>query len=555
MKISRKIFIITALATSVFVAALPAQAGALKMGKLNPAFVEYVATPASKSSAATEQKSGAHLRGYAPSPIYWEHLNNISYSVGGKMKAASTLPASFDLRPQMPAIRNQDPYSNCWTYAAMAATSSNLITQGLADTSISLSEWYLTYYARNDEADDKPAFSGKSGSGGYDLGGDDWLSCALLARGTGSLLYDKAPIPASQTDKDEYAPEITARDFKLTNMLYLGDLSTPARPYHLREVPLSGDRVTLVKNALMTYGALSIGISQEDDEDALNKSTGAYFYSNNATGTNHAVTIVGWDDNYAVANFRADNPPSGDGAWIVRNSWGTGWGDNGYYYVSYEEGSLNDGIAYVTVKAPENERIYQYDPLGCVSFFGVGETTVWFANTFTAKGDDKLTSVAFYTAVPNGSYDVSIYTGCDADSPVSGTLALTKTNFNVEAPGYNTVELPKSVQLKRDERFSVVIKATSSVADYVDLIPLEYPLARFSSEAATANAQESWYSSDGTMFTDVTKDTKNANVCIKAFVEKGAEPAADSGSGNGCTTGFGALAFFALIPIAWGKRK
>ncbi len=39
--------------------------------------------------------------------------------------------------------------------------------------------------------------------------------------------------------------------------------------------------------------------------------------------SNHAVLIVGWDDTMC----------DGEGAWIVKNSWGSGWGDNGFYYI------------------------------------------------------------------------------------------------------------------------------------------------------------------------------------------------------------------------------
>jgi C1A family cysteine protease len=51
---------------------------------------------------------------------------------------------------------------------------------------------------------------------------------------------------------------------------------------------------------------------------------------------NHGVSIVGWDDSFSRENFPVSNQPDGDGAWIVRNSWGPGWGDGGYFYMSYD---------------------------------------------------------------------------------------------------------------------------------------------------------------------------------------------------------------------------
>ncbi|MCD6163755.1 MAG: T9SS type A sorting domain-containing protein [candidate division Zixibacteria bacterium] len=47
--------------------------------------------------------------------------------------------------------------------------------------------------------------------------------------------------------------------------------------------------------------------------------------------TNHCVVIVGWDDNEC----------NGDGAWIVKNSWGEGWGRlGGYFYIKYGSASI-----------------------------------------------------------------------------------------------------------------------------------------------------------------------------------------------------------------------
>lgn len=98
----------------------------------------------------------------------------------------------------------------------------------------------------------------------------------------------------------------------------------------------------MIKGAVMEYGAASVGIYQFRDngesqkiiskdvfsDEKLSYYTGLQYGDNDINGstvtfgTNHAVTIVGWDDNYPKENFAADNPPQGDGAWIIRNSWG-----------------------------------------------------------------------------------------------------------------------------------------------------------------------------------------------------------------------------------------
>ena len=93
----------------------------------------------------------------------------------------------------------------------MAATESNLIRKGLADTSIDLSEWYLTYYALNPYGG-MPGFTNTSGEQYYFVGGNDWKSVALLSRGTGSVTTAKAPDITSYYEYD-YA---TAPRMKIT---------------------------------------------------------------------------------------------------------------------------------------------------------------------------------------------------------------------------------------------------------------------------------------------------------------------------------------------------
>ena len=98
---------------------------------------------------------------------------------------------------------------------------------------------------------------------------------------------------------------------------------------------------TDVKQAVTDYGAVSISYftdSSYSTSKYFNSATAGYYCYDN-TGHNHAVTIVGWDDNYSADNFV--NKPEGDGAWIVRNSWGDYFGQGGYFYLSYYDVSIS----------------------------------------------------------------------------------------------------------------------------------------------------------------------------------------------------------------------
>ena len=117
-----------------------------------------------------------------------------------------------------------------------------------------------------------------------------------------------------------------------------------------------------IKSALMSYGAIFTSMYMSD---TYYNATDAAYYDNIATSGNHAVTIVGWDDSYS--RYKFSRIPPGDGAFIVKNSWGSSWGDSGYFYVSYYDKNFGlNNVIFTADPASNYGHIYQYDPLGWV---------------------------------------------------------------------------------------------------------------------------------------------------------------------------------------------
>lgn len=420
-----------------------------------------------------EDSSLAKGTGYRPAPVSLDHLAQSSTS----NKKALNLSSSYDLRSlnKVTAVRDQGNAGSCWSFATYGSMESCLLT----DETWDFSENNLKNTHGFDWA--------------HDEGGNAFISAAYLSRWSG-------PITESA---DPYSDTSGVSPSGLTPVKHLQEVVfVPVRSS-------STDNDT-IKNALVNYGALYMAMYY--NSSYYNASSYSYYY-NGSSSANHAVTIVGWDDNYSRNNF--SRVPSGDGAFIVKNSWGTSWGNNGYFYISYYDTKFgyDENALFVTPEATTNySQIYQYDTLGWVSSLGYSSTTGWLANIFTAAGSETLKAVSFYTASTSNTYELRIYRGVGS-SPVSGTLVSTQTG-SISESGYFTIPLSSSVALTAGQKFSVVLKLTTSNYSYP--IPIEVPVSGYSS-SATASSGQSYISSNGTTWTDLTNVYRNTNVCLKAF--------------------------------------
>ena len=290
-----------------------------------------------------------------------------------------------------------------------------------------------------------------------------------------------------------------------------------------------------------------------------------------STSLNHAVAIVGWDDTYSKDNFGdlTVDPedritPPGDGAWIIKNSWGN-WGLDGYFYLSYYDMTINTPTVFIYDDA-EGTRThsydynYQYDFLGAASAaqikpnaFG-GESQ--FANVFTANSHEKLAAVSVMSVNPNSTVSYKVYKLNDgATGPTDGAL-VAEGERTIEFAGYHTIDLDEQVDLQAGERFSVVETVEGRDGRYVPLEIASRDIAdpdessdktRMSYQEAKVSAGQSYISQDdGDTWIDavtITADDIDAdtqtlpsvygcdyeifstgNVELKAFTVKASDP-------------------------------
>ena len=89
----------------------------------------------------------------------------------------------------------------------------------------------------------------------------------------------------------------------------------------------------MLKNYIMDYGGATTLVLTDNQ---WHKYKGGIYHKEKYSGGFHGVLIIGWDDNYSKDNFVYEKPEN-DGAWLVLNSWGSSWGNNGTGWISYED--------------------------------------------------------------------------------------------------------------------------------------------------------------------------------------------------------------------------
>lgn len=273
-----------------------------------------------------------------------------------------------------------------------------------------------------------------------------------------------------------------------------------------------------IKEHIISYGAIitSIYIDNNYFNTGDIKTGTAYYCNDNSAETNHLVTIVGWDDNYSKDNFKTK--PAKNGAWLIQNSWGTEYGDGGYFWISYEDILVETYTAgIITARDIDYTNIYQYDILSrskniSLSYGEEECKTVYAANVFTRNEEvtEYLTEVAITNSGTNQKVD--IYINKTGELNLNNSIKVAQ-NINL-TEGYKTIKF-KPVALT-DKKFAVIVKYTN---ENKVLLALEAPIENTSYTSATANKEEGYISVTGKNSTwqDMTELVEQASLCIKAF--------------------------------------
>lgn len=395
-------------------------------------------------------------------------------AVGVSNLETSYLPSAFSLVDynRVGKVKDQKELGTCWAVASLSAMESELLPEQRMEFSA-------------DHMSMRNGFSSDQTSGGaYTMG------MAYLTSWQG---------PVYEND-DPYGDGVSPDGLK------------PVK--HVQEIQLlESQNVEEIKDEVFKYGAVQTSIYISTNNYYYHKKDASYYYYGNKA-VNHDVVIVGWDDSYSAEHF--SRVPEGDGAFLCMNSWGEDFGNNGFFYVSYYDTNIGKhAICYTGIEDTNNyANIYQADLHGWSGQIGYNKSTIYAANIFRAKQEEKLSAVGFYATGRDTTYEIYVVpefnTAPDLDnaySVASGTIS---------KAGFYTIPLEYATRIKKGNNFAVLIKLTTPGSNR----PLAVEYADENSKVEiNLNDGRGYISANGVKW-ESTEENYKCNICLKAYTKE-----------------------------------
>ena len=526
-------------------------------------------------------------------------------------------PDSFDLRDvggqsYVTPVKFQEPFGNCWGFAAISAAETSILgndelrgdyvadSRKEAGIQMDLSEKHLSFFARTPLNDPSNPQNGEgvspyvdegedAASAAYNMGAHAPTATSLFASGIGPVLESVDPIFEYKGRKGTRQKEWV--DGKFEDFCYsdkddwsLDESLRFTASYSLKEsfvVPSPADveqgvtpddskyeynpaGTAAIKEQLLHKRGVQIGYAEDTFNPKLNETHGEYISNNWAHYTfipdspKHAVTIVGWDDNYSRENFGYEPDPDedftaedtmppadmfpdgrhegetngGNGAWLVKNSWGSGeesfpnksegyWGiqvqktdengdpvydingdpvmtGSGYFWLSYYDQSIAtpEALDFDQV-TDDTDIIDQHDFLPIDEYNSAHvESEVKIANVFKAGVCEELRQVSCETVYPGTGVTYEIYLLADGHKdPTDGLLMDVIEEGPYEYGGFHKSNLNKPFTVMRGQSYSIVV--TQKVPENGGGESYAFSLRQAYSGEGIINEGESYVLADG----------------------------------------------------------
>ncbi len=388
-------------------------------------------------------------------------------------------PAVYDMRNTswLTPVKSQSA-GGCWAYSIMGALESRLLMLGheefdLSDNHLQNCHKYL------------PERSGN---------GNHWMATAFFARRSGPILQHQYAYPGGQAYYN-CCPDDTDALFYVHQARY-----PPA------------DNMAAIKQTVMDYGPVWSLLYWNDS--FYNPGNYTYYY-NGTANVNHAGCVIGWDDNKMTAR--------GTGAWIVRNTWGSNWGEGGYYYIAYDDSRFlkYNGYWPEVMENEANTTIFQHDEIG--GYWGSGGWNQYAYGLVKFDGpesDMRITRIGTFMLYANCGIEIKVYS--QFSDSLSGLL-YTGNEETVPLPGYYTFDLDSTILIPAGQDFYVQVKYDSKDSLLKWPVPVEDSIAGYAKP--TISTGKYWLAPDPGIWPTAWYPLGHGtpygyDLCIKAYTKK-----------------------------------
>lgn len=453
-----------------------------------------------------------------------EDISSSSYSLNDKL----------NLR-----VENQGGTTECWAFSSIKALETNLALSTGTRELENFSERHMDYATSKTFLDgiNPIAYNRELGRGGLPV-----VSYAYLTNGTGAV--PESEMPFENNESQVNLSEIDKKaDTAVTDFISLPSINKQfekdgsGNTISVKYTDRNGNEYTpetlaaarnIIKEQLVVNGAVSsITAANQNQYYNTQDSFRASNYNCNSTAErrDHAVTIVGWDDNYSRDNFAEGAKPSTDGAYLVLNSYGTENFNNGYLYISYEDYFIeSETYGVQSTSKIDYDEIYQHDFFGGIYQVGTDQVSEGYYGTSFKRENLGYEETLNYVGVNLASYaNLEIYVNPNGTSMNKEELVKV-AETNMLSSGYHRINIDP-IKLNAEE-FAVVIKQTTNSGGFTFTVEAKADGTAFANVTSDGRCR---YSINGNSWTKISEmsvpglDTDTADLCIKAFTIRGDE--------------------------------
>ncbi|MBR3613990.1 MAG: hypothetical protein IKL55_02290 [Clostridia bacterium] len=453
---------------------------------------------------------------------------NPLHEVGKVTDSRFNLAEELNLR-----VEHQQNTTECWAFSLLKSVETNKALKSGNKDIEDFSERHMDYATARNFTDgiNENGFYRDVGNGGLLV-----VGLAYLTNGQGAVLEEDMPfkneekrISLSEINKkvdtivDDYSyfPSINKEyewDSK-GNTISVKYKKSDGSEY--TETELNAVR-NMIKEHLVKNGAIA-SMTGGGYLDFYNNSNPfkATAYNCNITTKirDHAITIVGWDDNYSRENFGDGKKPSTDGAYIVLNTYGETAFDGGYMYISYEDYFIEEEIYGIcSTSDVDYDKIYQYDYYGSIQKLGLDtQSTGSIGTVYERDKNIKETLTSVGVTLSNYS-NIEIYINPNNSSLASRNLIKVGESSDVLSPGFHRIDITP-VELTGNS-FAIVVKQTSESGGFyfqieTNIANTAYALVDSENKSYISLTDNTWTNISNLNITGV--DMSKADVCIKAY--------------------------------------